>query len=140
MEKIGRQSVWRARPGVGNGEFHAHQSSPAWRRSEWRQSDNGSHKRGLHTKLHVVIDKVGHPLKVIATEGIEPDYKRALELVASLDATCVLADKAYDADEIIFSHAALFPSFRRRSTENLNALTIKISTKSVLSLKNFSLK
>jgi transposase len=57
----------------------------------------------------VVVDKVGHPLKVIATEGTEPDYKRALELVASLDATCVLADKAYDADEIIFSHAALFP-------------------------------
>jgi hypothetical protein len=88
----------------------------------------------------VVVDKVGHPLKVIAIEGTEPDCKRALELVAFLDATCVLADKAYDADEIIFSHAALFLSFRRRSTKNLNALMIKISTKSVTSLKIFSLK
>jgi hypothetical protein len=37
----------------------------------------------------------------MATEGTEPDCKRALEWVASLDATYVLVDKAYDSDDII---------------------------------------
>jgi transposase len=39
----------------------------------------------------------------MATEGTEPDCKRALEWVASLDATYVLVDKAYDSDDIILS-------------------------------------
>jgi transposase len=51
----------------------------------------------------VAVDKVGHSLKVIATEGTEPDCKQTLEWVASLDITCVLADKAYDSDGIVFS-------------------------------------
>jgi IS5 family transposase len=91
---------------VGDDGFSTHQSSPAWHWSEGRHSGNDSHKRGLYTKLHVVVDKVGHPLKVIATEGTEPDCKLALELVAFLDTTCVLADKAYDFDDILFSLSA----------------------------------
>ncbi|MDR0445045.1 MAG: IS5/IS1182 family transposase, partial [Puniceicoccales bacterium] len=41
--------------------------------------------------------------KVMATEGTEADYKRALKLVAFLNAACVLADKAYNSDDIILS-------------------------------------
>jgi transposase len=58
---------------------------------------------GFNTKLHVAMDKVGHPLRVMATEATEPDCQRASDLVASLGASCILADKAYDSNEIIFS-------------------------------------
>jgi transposase len=49
------------------------------------------------------VDKAGHPLRVITTEGTEPNCKWALELASSLDAKCILADKAYDSDDIILS-------------------------------------
>ncbi|MDR2419839.1 MAG: hypothetical protein LBD40_00740 [Puniceicoccales bacterium] len=39
----------------------------------------------------------------MATEATEPDRKRASDLAASLDTGYVLADKAYDSDEIICS-------------------------------------
>jgi IS5 family transposase len=58
---------------------------------------------GLNTKLHVAVGKVGRSLRVMTTEATEPDCKRALELVAALDADYILADKAYDSDEIICS-------------------------------------
>jgi transposase len=57
----------------------------------------------------VAVDKVGHPLKVMATEGTEPDCKRALEWVTPLDASCLLADKAYDSDDIILSSRGIVP-------------------------------
>jgi transposase len=88
---------------VGDGGFPPRQSSSARYWSKGKQPGDGSHKRGLNTKLHVVVDKAGHPLRVIATEGTESDCKRALELVSSVDTKFVLADKAYDSDEIIFS-------------------------------------
>ncbi|MDR0444883.1 MAG: transposase [Puniceicoccales bacterium] len=101
--------MWRARFRVGDDGCHAYQNSPARHQSEGRQSGNGSHKRRLHTKLHVAVDKVGHPLKVMATEGTEPDCKRALEWVTPLDASCLLADKAYDSDDIILSSRGIVP-------------------------------
>jgi transposase len=52
------------------------------------------------------VEKLGPPLGVLATEATEPDCKQALALVVSLDARCVLADKAYDSDSIIFSFAS----------------------------------
>jgi transposase len=79
---------------MGDDRLHPHQGS-----------GDGPYKRGLNTKLHVAVDKTGRPIRVIATEGTEPDSKRALELVDSIDANYVLADKAYDADEIIHSLA-----------------------------------
>ncbi|MDR2778809.1 MAG: transposase [Puniceicoccales bacterium] len=88
---------------MGDGGFHPRQSSSARYWSKGRQPGDGSHKRGFNTKLHVAVGKAGHPLRVIATEGTEPDCKRALELVSFVDAKFVLADKAYDSDEIIFS-------------------------------------
>jgi hypothetical protein len=44
--------------------------------------------------LPVAVDKAGHPLRVVATEATEPDGKRALDWVVSLDAGRVLADGA----------------------------------------------
>jgi transposase len=79
---------------------------------------------GLNTKLHLAMDKAGHPLRVIVTEGTESDCKRALELILSLDAGCVLADKAYDFDEIIlalFSNSTI-PLISAKINRNLQCL------------------
>jgi transposase len=54
-------------------------------------------------KLRMTVEKLGHPLRVLTTEGTEPDCKRALDLVASLDARCILAGKVYDSDKVISS-------------------------------------
>jgi transposase len=90
----------------------------------------------------VVVDKVCRPLRVIATEVTEPACKWALEWVASLAAGCVLADKAYDADEIIFSLPArgivpiIPPKINRKSQRPYD----KSIYKKRPVIENFSLK
>jgi transposase len=93
---------------VGDGGFHAYQSSSVRHWSERREVARQwlAQKGAQYEMTYGAVDKVGYLLKVIATEGTEPDCKWALELVASLDATYVLADKAYDSDDIIFSLSA----------------------------------
>ncbi|MDR2779151.1 MAG: hypothetical protein LBB16_02595 [Puniceicoccales bacterium] len=41
--------------------------------------------------------------RIIATESTEPDCKRALKLVSSLNTRFALADKADDSDDIILA-------------------------------------
>jgi transposase len=55
----------------------------------------------LSTKLHVAIDALGNPLRVILTAGQVADIECAPELIAHLPANAVVADKGYDSDALV---------------------------------------
>ena len=66
----------------------------------------GRSRGGLSTKVHLVVDAVGLPLVFEITEGQRHDSKPAKELVLAASSRCLLADKAYDSDELRHALAA----------------------------------
>ena len=46
------------------------------------------------------------PVRIAITEGTAPDCKQAAKLIEGIDATALLADKAYDTNDILALAAA----------------------------------
>lgn len=44
---------------------------------------------------------MGHPIRLILGEGQQSDYGRAAEMLSSVKARTVIADKGYDADYLV---------------------------------------
>jgi transposase len=61
----------------------------------------GRSRGGFSTKIHAVCDTLGHPLRFILRGGQAADCRQALALLDGLKAAAVLADKGYDANDII---------------------------------------
>lgn len=61
----------------------------------------GRSRGGLTTKLHLVTDGTGKPVKFQLTGGQAADCKQAESLLDGQKAEAVLADKGYDADSIV---------------------------------------
>lgn len=61
----------------------------------------GRSKGGLTTKIHMVIDVLDDPLRVILTPGQASDYTQASPLLQDLPAHYVLSDKGYDSSQIV---------------------------------------
>lgn len=55
----------------------------------------------MSTKLHVVIDGLGNPLRVVLTAGQVADIECAPELIADLPAAAVIGDKGYDSNALV---------------------------------------
>lgn len=53
----------------------------------------------MSTKVHVLVDALGNPLKIILTAGQVHDLVGADALLPGMKAKSLLADKAYDADK-----------------------------------------
>ena len=51
--------------------------------------------------MHIAVDAHGMPLRPIVTEGTRADCKEASKLIQGIVAEYLLADKAYDSDEIM---------------------------------------
>jgi IS5 family transposase len=60
-------------------------------------------KGGLSTKIHVSVDALGNPLKILLTAGQVHDLAGADTLVPGMEVEALLADKAYDADKRVGS-------------------------------------
>ena len=60
----------------------------------------GRSKGGFGCKIHALCDGLGMPLKFILTGGQEAECKQAIPLLANVKALAVLADKAYDTNEL----------------------------------------
>lgn len=60
----------------------------------------GKTKGGWGTKVHVVVDGLGHPIDIKITEGQRNDCTQAIELLRGKISENVIADTAYDSDEI----------------------------------------
>lgn len=60
----------------------------------------GRSKGGFGCKVHALCDALGMPLKYILTGGQEAECKQAIPLLENVKASAVLADKAYDTNEL----------------------------------------
>ena len=61
----------------------------------------GRSRGGFGSKLHVLVDALGNPLRFILTSGAAGDNPQALPLLAGIHAREVPADRGYDADATI---------------------------------------
>ena len=50
--------------------------------------------------MHLVVDALGLPLVFAITEGQRHDIQPARELLSKAASRCLLADKAYDSDDL----------------------------------------
>ena len=61
----------------------------------------GRSRGGLTTKIHMLCDALGLPVKFIVTAGEVSDFKQALPLLKDEQADYVIADRGYDSDDIV---------------------------------------
>ena len=76
------------------------------RRGPGRQPSHCPHKRGLNSKLHLAVDSHGMPVRLAVTAGTVADCSQALPLIEGIKAEHLLADKAYDTNEIVAGASA----------------------------------
>ena len=60
----------------------------------------GRSKGGFGCKIHALCDALGMPIKFILTGGQEAECRQAISLLENVNASAVLADKAYDTNEL----------------------------------------
>jgi transposase len=56
---------------------------------------------GFSTKIHVTVDALGNPLRLLLTGGQSGDAPQAIALLEGFDFEAVLADRGYDADKLL---------------------------------------
>ena len=61
----------------------------------------GLTKGGKNTKIHLLCDSFGLPVKFITTAGNVADCTMATQLIEDIKASYLLADKGYDSQDII---------------------------------------
>lgn len=61
----------------------------------------GRSRGGLTSKIHMMCDGLGRPIKFIVTAGQQNDCVQAIPLLKNSVADYVLGDRGYDSDEII---------------------------------------
>ena len=79
----------------------------------------GRSRGGLTTKIHLLADTLGRPLRLILTPGQSGDVKSGPALIEGMKAKGVIADKGYDSNafrELISTSGmeAVIPSNRSR--------------------------
>jgi transposase len=60
----------------------------------------GRTKGGLNTKIHAVVDNDARPVALALSAANEADVTVAPELLQHVDCGCVVADKAYDSNDL----------------------------------------
>lgn len=55
----------------------------------------------MTTKLHVAVDALGNPLRVILSAGQIADIEQAAALIKDQPAEFIVADKGYDSDAFV---------------------------------------
>jgi transposase len=65
-----------------------------------RDQTLGRSRGGLTTKVHLIVDGRGRPLKVMIMPGQQGDITTAPALLEGIPARHVLADKAYDSNAL----------------------------------------
>ena len=60
----------------------------------------GRSRGGLTTKIHLLCNQLGRPLRLLLTGGEKADCQSAPALLENQTAKGVIADKGYDTDEI----------------------------------------
>jgi transposase len=77
----------------------------------------------LSTKIHTLVDALGNPLGFFLTGGQAHDLAGADQLLPTMDAEMLIADKAFDADDRVLAPLAasgkgvVIPSKSNRTTK-----------------------
>ena len=79
-------------------------------------------QKGLNTKIHLVVDAHGMPVRILITEGTTADCKQAEALIDNIKAKVLLADRGYDSDAIVekaekAGMKAVIPPRKNRKTQ-----------------------
>jgi len=61
----------------------------------------GKRVGGFSTKIHVAVDGLGNPLRLLLTGGQRADSTQAIALLEGFDFEALLADRGYDSDKIL---------------------------------------
>lgn len=61
----------------------------------------GKSKGGFSTKIHILVDGLGNPLDFVLTGGQRHDKTQGTRLLQGFKGDYVIADKAYDSDDLI---------------------------------------
>jgi len=82
----------------------------------------GRSRGGFSTKIHILVDALGNPLRFLLTGGQRHDVSQAVELLGDAHSTYVIADKGYDAADflaVVFEREAIAvipPRANRKAT------------------------
>lgn len=98
----------RSRLRVPDRRLHHRARSPTCGGREKRGPDDpapsdqalGRSRGGLSTKIHLAVRGLGCPVRFVITAGQKGDAPQAEALLADLPAAVVLADAAYDSDQL----------------------------------------
>jgi transposase len=80
---------------------HACAAGGSEKRGGQNEQALGYSRGGFGTKLHVVVDGLGNPLRFLLTPGQAHEAPQAPALLNGYTSEFVLADKAYDAQAIL---------------------------------------
>ena len=61
----------------------------------------GRSRGGLSTKIHLVADAQGRPLRIALTGGQRQDVSQAIPLLSGIEAGAVVADKGYESNRVL---------------------------------------
>ena len=78
----------------------AHACAAGYEKDSVQNEALGRSKGGFSCKVHAASDAHGLPIKFILTEGQASDCTQAIPLLETINAGAVLADKAYDTNEL----------------------------------------
>ncbi len=81
----------------------AHPCAAGARKEKGGQAEQalGPSVGGFSTKIHVTVDALGNPLRLLLTGGQKGDATQAIALLEGFDFAAVLADRGYDTDKIL---------------------------------------
>lgn len=66
----------------------------------------GRSRGGFSTKIHIAVDALGNPLRLLLTAGQCHDSPQAPRLVKDFEPRVLIADKGYDSDYLLESVTA----------------------------------
>jgi transposase len=113
--------IAEATPMVGDGlPQHAGFAAGSFRKRGGKDQALGRSRGGLTTKIHMLVDALGRPLRFIVTPGQTGDITQPPALLQGQSGDTVLADKAYDSNALRETIAgmgagAVIPSNRSRN-------------------------
>ena len=61
----------------------------------------GRSRGGFTTKIHVLVDALGNPLRIILTAGQKSDVVQGKSLLSGYKLEQVIGDKGYDSDDLV---------------------------------------
>lgn len=79
----------------------AHACAAGYGKNSQSKEALGRSKGGFSTKIHILTDALGNPLKFALTAGQRNDIIQAKPLCKSVFDSTVIADKAYDCDDFV---------------------------------------